>query len=318
MVLVGLHLVFGSVVLPWADFPALLSDPVYAQILWGLRLPEALTAVCVGAGLSVSGLQMQTLFGNPLAGPSILGISAGAGLGAAFWVLLEPSALPAMVSALGLVGLSVMGALGVLAVVVGVSFRLPDRVGLLLVGLMIGYLSGALVSLIQYGSRPEAIQRYLFWSFGDLAGLSWKSLRILLGCTAIGLVGAFTQSKTLNAWLLGENYARSMGLRLHRSRLIVIVLSGVLTGCVTAFVGPIGFVGIAVPHICRRVFQTSDHRVLLPAAMLVGAIFLLTCDLIAKLPGYSIRLPLNAVTALLGAPIVIWVIVRWRGASGGR
>ena len=308
----------GSVSIPWGKGLAIFHDPTYRTILLEIRLPEALAAVLVGSALSVSGLQMQTLFGNPLAGPSVLGITAGASLGAALWVLIGTGGLPASLASLSLVGMAVSGALLVLLVILLVAFKVRDRVGLLLVGIMLGNLTFALVSIGQYFSTAEQLQSYVFWGFGDLSGLTFRELAVLGSITCVGLLLSLTLSKTLNTWLLGENYAQSLGISLRRSRLQIIVLTGILTGTVTAFVGPIGFVGIAVPHLGRMYFKSSDHRQLLPGVMLLGGTFLLGCDLIAKLPTQHLRLPLNAVTALLGAPIVIWIILQWRGISGGR
>ncbi|MEM6298342.1 MAG: iron ABC transporter permease [Bacteroidota bacterium] len=303
----------GSVSFPWSDFPDFLSDPTYQTILLNLRLPEAIAACLVGAALSVSGLQMQTLFGNPLASPSILGITAGASLGAAAWVLLDIQSLNLGLETASLLLMAVLGAFLVLGIIVVVALRVRDRIGILLIGIMLGNLTFALVSIGQYFSSAEQIQNFLFWSLGDLSGLSYSKLLWMGAVVVLGLVFALALSKSLNAWLLGERYAQTLGISIRSSRLKIILLTGVLTGTVTAFVGPISFVGLAVPHVARMIINQNDHRVLQPAVMLMGAIFLLLCDTIAKVPGASIRLPLNAVTALLGSPIVIWVILRWRG-----
>lgn len=313
-----LDLAIGSVALPWHDFPDFLEEEMYRTILFQIRLPEAVAAVLVGSALAVSGLQMQTLFGNPLAGPSVLGITAGASLGAALWVLLGMRLLPESFSAFSLAAMAILGASAVLFLILLVAFRVRDRVGLLLVGIMLGHLTFALVSIGQYFSSAEQIQSYLFWSFGDLSGFSTNELALLGGGVSIGLLLSLSLSKVMNTWLLGENYAQSMGVSLRGSRVKIILLTGLLTGLVTAFAGPIGFVGMAVPHLGRHFLGTGNHQRLLPGVMLLGGIFMLGCDILAKLPGQAYRLPLNAVTALLGAPIIIWVILQWRGISGGR
>ncbi len=303
----------GSVAFPWSEFPAFLNDPTYQTILFKLRLPEAIAACLVGAALSVSGLQMQTLFGNSLASPSILGITAGASLGAATWVLLDVQRLNLGLETASLLLMAILGAFLVLGIITVVALRVRDRIGILLIGIMLGNLTFALVSISQYFSSAEQIQNFLFWSLGDLSGLSYTKLLWMGVVVTLGLICALALSKSLNAWLLGERYAQTLGISIRNSRLQIILLTGLLTGTVTAFAGPISFVGLAVPHVARMLINQNDHRTLQPAAMLMGAIFLLLCDTIAKVPGASIRLPLNAVTALFGSPVVIWVILKWHG-----
>lgn len=287
------------------------------------RLPKATTATIAGAALGVSGLMMQTLFRNPLAGPFVLGISSGASLGVALVVLsagavttvaaLEP--LLAGRSAAGDLQLAAAASIGgavTMGLVLLVGFRVRNSMTLLILGLMISYLTSALVSLLLYFAQPERIQAYIQWTFGSFRGVTLDQIPILGVPVVVGLILALLLIKPLNALLLGEAYARSLGVNLWLARTTIITATAILTGVVTAFCGPIGFIGIAVPHLCRTLMQTSDHRMLVPATILMGAIVALTANLIAEAPGDNIILPLNAVTALIGAPIVIMVILRQR------
>lgn len=294
-------------------------DAANEFIVSQIRLPKALTALLAGAGLAVSGLQMQTLFRNPLAGPSVLGLTAGAGLGVALVMLAGGSAAGGFaVRALGLGGswalvlAATAGAAAVMGVVLVLSARVRDNVVMLIVGLMIASMTGAIVSLWQYFSAPEQIQEYLLWTFGALGGVTGAHLAVLATVVAVGTALAFASAKPLNALLLGESYARSMGLSVRRSRTLIILSTSLLAGAITAFCGPIGFVGVAVPHLTRGLLGTADHRVLLPGACLLGAALLLGCDCLAQLPGSQTALPINVVTSLLGAPVVLWVVLRSR------
>jgi iron complex transport system permease protein len=293
------------------------DNPAWTFIVREIRLPKALTALAVGSGLAVSGLQMQTLFRNPLAGPSVLGLTSGAGLGVAAVMLAGGSVANGFaIRALGLGGswtlvlAATAGAALVMTLVLALSARVRDNVVLLIVGLMIASVTGAIVSLWQYFSAPEQIQEYLLWTFGSLGGVVGSHLAVLAAVVAVGLVLAFASAKPLNALLLGENYARSMGLVVGRSRTLIIASTSLLAGAITAFCGPIGFVGIAVPHLTRALLRTADHRLLLPAACLAGAALTLACDCVAQLPGSQTSLPLSVVTSLLGAPVVLWVVLR--------
>lgn len=293
------------------------ADTATAFIVHQIRLPKALTALAVGSGLAVSGLQMQTLFRNPLAGPSALGLTAGAGLGVALVMLTSGSVASTLaVRQLGLAGSWVLvlaataGAALVMALVLALAARVRDNVVLLIVGLMVASVTGAIVSLWQYFSAPEQIQEYLLWTFGALGGVTGPHLTVLATVVVAGLVLALASAKPLNALLLGENYARSLGLRVRRSRTLIILSTSLLAGSITAFCGPIGFVGIAVPHLTRALLGTADHRLLLPGACLLGAALVLGCDCLAQLPGSQITLPINVVTSLLGAPVVLWVVLR--------
>ncbi|MCY4352116.1 MAG: iron ABC transporter permease [Gemmatimonadetes bacterium] len=322
----GLSLSLGSVHIPLAGLFGVLmgeevSSPAWAIIVHTIRLPKAITAVLAGAALSVSGLQMQTLFRNPLADPFVLGISAGASLGVAIVVLTVGSVGSVLIAGLGLMGdlslavAAIMGAAAVLGCVLLVSRSVQSVMTLLILGLMFGYATGAFVSILIYFSVPEQIQSYILWTFGSFGSVTWRQMPVLICAIFLGLLLAFLCIKPLNALLLGENYARSMGLNVKRIRLWVLISASVLAGATTAFCGPIAFLGLAVPHLCRSLLHTSDHRVLMPAVTCLGATLALLSDLIAHLPGSQFVLPLNAVTSLIGAPIVIWFILYRKNLS---
>ncbi|MCF0064275.1 iron ABC transporter permease [Dyadobacter chenwenxiniae] len=316
-----LDVMLGSVQIPFKEVFKIISlheseNTAWLFIIEKIRIPKAITAILVGCGLSVSGLQMQTLFRNPLAGPSELGITAGAGLGVAAVMLAGgSSASMYAISKLGVSGswlIIAMASLGsalVLSLILVIAGRIRDNVILLIVGVMIGTITLSIVSIWQYFSQPEQLQEYIMWTFGSLGGVTQYHLYALSGVVAFGLLLAFVSSKALNALLLGENYARSMGLTIAKTRLIIMLSTSLLTGSITAFCGPIGFVGIAIPHITRSLFGTSDHRVLIPGCCLTGMVLLLLCDIIAQMPGMQTVIPINVVTSLLGAPIVIWIII---------
>ncbi|MBZ0292285.1 MAG: iron ABC transporter permease, partial [Anaerolineae bacterium] len=290
----------------------------WTNIVLKFRLPKALTAVLAGAALSASGLMMQTFFHNPLADPFILGISSGASLGVALVVLSVGTAGGAVLAGIGFVGdfglalAAGIGAALTMMLVLLVARRVRSATTLLILGLMFGYMTSAIVSFLIYFTIPERVQAYINWGFGTFGGVTWGQLTVLAPAVIVGLVVAFALAKPLNALLLGENYARSMGLNLNRARFAIVLATGVLAGVVTAFCGPIGFIGVAVPHLCRGLFNSSDHRLLIPATVLMGAIVALLAAFVAEVPGSNIVLPVNAVTALFGAPVVIWVILRQR------
>ena len=317
VLLLGASLSWGSVRIPLADVWATVAGGMaekasWSQIVLQFRLPKALTALLAGAALSVSGLQMQTLFRNPLAGPFVLGISSGASLGVAL-LLMGGFLFTGVWSQFGGGWIALAASLGsgsVFLLVMIVSLRIRDTMTLLIIGLMIGSASSAVVSIIQYFSRAEQIQAYLIWTFGSLGGLSWSELAILAPIVIAGLIMALALIKPLDALLLGEHYARSLGVRIGWVRLGIIVSTALLAGSVTAFCGPIAFLGLAVPHLARLLLGTNRHALVLPASLLLGMWLLLLCDLIAQLPGQDTTLPINAVTALFGAPMVIWLIVR--------
>lgn len=286
------------------------SNPIWKNIILDFRLTKALTALFVGAALGLGGLQMQTLFRNPLAGPDVLGLSAGASLavsmvfmaGASDWSLLPSSWSIALAACLG--------SCLVLFIVLAIASKVKDNTSLLIVGLMIGAATASIVSVLQYTSRAEDQQYFLIWTFGSLGGLDFLELGIVLLALVIGLTLSVINLKALNAWQLGDNYALSLGIRPTKARLLMIITSSLLAGTVTAFCGPIAFVGLAVPHLIRLWLKTSDHKTLLPAVILGGACLLLLCDSLAQLPGSHFVLPINVVTALIGAPIVVWIILK--------
>lgn len=316
-------LALGSVSIPLRDLLAILmggegARPSWTTIVMQFRLPKAITAALAGAALSVSGLLMQTLFRNPLADPYVLGISSGASLGVALVVLVTASAGVSLFSGLtligdvGLVTAASLGAAAVMGIVALIARRVRHTMTLLIIGLMIGYLSGSLVSILMHFSIPDRIQTYVNWTFGTFGGVTWTQMPLFGVVIVIGLVLAHLVAKPLNAFLLGEAYARSMGVDVRKARFGILAAASLLAGAVTAFCGPIGFLGVAVPHLCRILIGTADHRVLLPAAALMGAGLALVADVIAQVPGAQTILPLNAITALIGAPIVVWVILSRR------
>jgi len=311
----------GSVLIPWFDtLSSLVGGSVdkesWKHIIINYRLPKAITAVIVGSGLGVSGLLMQTLFRNPLAGPFVLGISSGASLGVAILILgsslIGGTTALILVSNWGLVLAASMGSVLVLFIVMLVSIRVRDTMAILIIGLMFGSITAAIVSILSYFAPAEQLQRYIFWGFGSLGNLSWIDLLIFSGIIMIGMVLAIFAIKPLNTLLLGENYARSLGLNIKKSRFLIIIATGLLAGSITAFAGPIAFIGLAVPHLTRQLFHTSNHKTLIPAVILLGSIIMLICDTIAQLPGTEFTLPINAITSLIGAPVVIWLLVRKR------
>lgn len=310
---------FGSISIPFKEIYTSLtggqaSKSTWEYIIINYRLPKAITAILVGMGLSISGLLMQTLFRNPLAGPYVLGLSSGASLGVAF-VILGASLLPPflstiMLSSYGVVLASTIGSSLVLLAVLVVSQRLRDTMAILIVGLMFGSFTSAIVGVLTYFSSAEQLQKFTFWSMGNLGNLSWSSVSILTICVGIGLLLSLFSIKPLNALLLGENYARSLGLNFKKTRLIIIFATSILAGSITAYAGPIAFIGLAVPHIAKLIFQTSNHSILYWSTLLLGASILLFCDVISELPALEIMLPINAVTSIIGAPVVIWLLVR--------
>ncbi|HVU14988.1 MAG TPA: iron ABC transporter permease [Phototrophicaceae bacterium] len=319
-----LSLALGSVAIPLDQIVRVLlggsaSRDSWTQIVLQFRLPKALTGMLAGAALGIGGLQMQTLFRNPLADPYVLGISSGASLGVALIVLSVGTPgvmLLAGVSLFSDLGIALAASLGsalVLALVLLVARRVESSVTLLILGLMFGYGVSAVVSLLLYFSIAQRIQAYVNWTFGSFGAVTWDQMQVFAPAILIGLAIAFLLSKSLNALLLGETYARSMGMNVRRVRRWIIVSTALLAGAVTAFCGPIGFLGIAVPHLCRSLFNTSDHRILIPATILMGGIVAMIADILTQLPGTQLVLPLNAITALIGAPVVIWIILRSRG-----
>lgn len=293
-----------------------IENESWQYIVQDYRLPKAFTAILVGSGLGISGLLMQTLFRNPLAGPFVLGISSGASLGVALVILgsgLFGGVLASvLMSKWSIVIAASLGSFLVLLAVMIVSSRVRDTMAILIIGLMFGSITSAVVSVLSYFSSAEQLQQYIFWGFGSLGNLSWSELFIFFLIYLAGILMTIVSIKGLNTLLLGENYAKSLGLNLKQSRLIIIIATSLLAGTITAFAGPIAFIGLAIPHITRQIFPTSNHKTLLPAVFLFGAIVMLICDSIAQLPTSDYTLPINAITSLVGAPVVIWLLVRKR------
>ena len=322
-----LNLLLGSVRIPLGSIVDILTGgsgerEIWRNIVLKSRVPQALTAVMAGAGLAVSGLLMQTVFHNPLAGPSVLGISSGASLGVAFVVLLSGSIGGVALSKLGVVGevtitlSAVAGSLLVMALIAFVSQKVKGNVTLLVMGVMIGYIANAIIGVLKFFSAEEDIRAYVIWGLGSFARVSGGQTTVFVMLMLLLLPLSFLLIKTLNLMLLGDSYARNLGLNIKRARLLVISCAGVLVAVVTAYCGPIVFLGLAVPHICRGIFHTSNHAVLLPASLLTGASLALVCNLIARMPGFGGALPVNSVTALVGAPVVIWVLFHKRRSQG--
>ena len=303
--------VYGSVRIPINELFS--GDEVYHNIIYNFRLPKALTALITGAAISVAGLVMQTLFRNPLAGPYVLGVSSGASLGVAIFILAG-GMLPAMFveSGWGLVISATLGAVLVLMMVLAVSFRVRQAVSLLIVGIMFGQLSGSLVTILQNSSDPDSLKLFVVWTFGSLSAVTWNYMWVMLPIVIVGLTIVFAIQKPLNALLLGENYAQGLGVNVGRTRFLIITAIALLAGATTAFMGPIAFIGMAVPHLVRGLLQTSNHQLTIPGSILVGASLLLLCDLVCQLPADGYTLPINAVSALVGAPIIIWIILKNR------
>ncbi|MFK7812800.1 MAG: FecCD family ABC transporter permease [Maribacter sp.] len=316
-----LNISLGSVSIPFKNtlgeiFSGEIQKKSWHYIIWNYRIPKALTAILAGGALSLSGLLMQTLFRNPLAGPFVLGISSGASLGAALLImgasLFSGMATFEMAGSISLAIAASFGSFLVLFAVLMVASRVKDTMALLIIGLMFGSITAAIVSVLSYFTTSEQLQRYVYWSFGSLGDLSWAQLGLLSEIILIGIVLSIASIKSLNALLLGENYAQSLGVQLKKSRYIIIVATALLAGSVTAFAGPIAFVGLAVPHLTRQIFNTTNHKILVPAVLLYGAILMLLCDVVAQLPSSANVLPINAITSIVGAPVVIWLLTRKR------
>lgn len=313
-----LQLLLGSVTIPFAQIVSVLAghesaNPVWSSIVLQSRLPAALAAIVAGAGLSVSGLQMQTLFRNPVAGPYVLGISSGASLGVAVFILAASSfgySQLHLLSSWNIILAAGIGAVLIFLINFLISSRLSDVVAILIVGLMIGGGISALIEILQAFSSNEALKRYVLWSFGSFRYVDTDQIYYLTGAVLVGSVLSFFLSKPLNLLLMGDTYALSSGLDVRKAKVMIVLCTSILAGSITAFCGPIGFVGLAVPHIARALFNTADHKVLTPAVMITGAIICGLCNVIASTPGSDYILPINAVTSLLGAPVVIWIIIR--------
>ena len=309
LLLVAADVLVGSTGAVW-PFGGAADNEIVRRILFDFRLPKAAVALLAGAALSAGGLLMQTLFRNPLAGPYVLGVSSGASLGVAFFLLGFPILGAFGVARdIGVAAAAWLGAAAILLLVMAVSSRIRDIMAVLILGMMFGSAATAFVDLLQYFSSDSALKSFVIWSMGSLGGLSHGQLLILTVCVVGGLVMAALSVKPLNLLLLGEGYARSMGVSVKRVRLLLFLATALLAGSVTAFCGPIGFVRIAVPHVARMLFRRADHRILLPASVLIGANLMLFCDMVSQLPGTELILPVNTITALLGIPVVVMVVV---------
>ena len=316
LLLFVMNLCFGSVSIPMNEIWAAVfggDTSTYRAIILDYRLPQAITALLAGIGLSVSGLLMQTLFRNPLADPSLLGISSGSSLGVALVVLLGTAtglsvSTLALWSTFGVTVAAFLGAFAVLLLILALSSRLRSMVSLVLVGIMIAYIASSVTDILKFFSQKEGLHSFVIWGLGSFSNVSKAQLPFFAATVIMGTIGAFLLFKTLNLLLLGERYAENLGVNIKRSSMLIILVSGFLTAIITAFCGPIAFLGLAVPHIARFLFRSSDHKLLIPATAFLGMDLALFCNLIARLPSFEGNLPINSVTALIGAPIVLWVI----------
>lgn len=316
-----MNISLGSVTIPLKGIFATFTGGEIDKETWrytilNIRLPKAIAAILVGFGLSLSGLLMQTLFRNPLSGPFVLGLSSGASLGVAL-LIMGASTFGGffgtlLLSSYSLVIAASLGSFLVLLTVMIVSTRVKDTMSILIIGLMFGSITAAIVSVLSYFSDAEELKQFMMWTLGSLGNLSWEELAILSTLIVGGIVLSIASIKSLNAFLLGENYARSLGIDIKRARYTVIIATSLLAGSCTAFVGPIAFIGLAIPHITRLFFNTTNHKILVPSVCLIGGILLLICDSIAQVPFSDITLPINAITSMIGAPVVIWLLVRKR------
>lgn len=316
-----LNLVIGSVSIPLADVFAILfgnggENEVWQNIVMLTRLPQTLTAIACGAGLAVSGLEMQTVFQNPLAGPSVLGVSSAASLGVAFVVLLSGALGGNLMSQFGIVGntaltlAAIVGSMMVMLLIVWLSGRVRSNATLLIAGVMIGYIATAIIGVLKYFSSEEDIRAYVIWGLGSFARVTGGQVYLFCSLMAILLPLTCLLVKPLNVLLMGEHYATNLGINVKHTRFLIISSAGVIIAVVTAYCGPIMFLGLAVPHISRGLLRTSDHRLLVPATILAGASLALVCNLIARMPGFEGALPINSVTALVGAPVALWVLLK--------
>lgn len=316
-----LNLVMGSVSIPFGEVFSILfgndcESEVWQNIVMLTRLPQTLTAIACGAGLAVAGLEMQTVFQNPLAGPSVLGVSSAASLGVAFVVLLSGALGGSLMSQFGIMGntaltlAAIMGSMLVMLLIVWLSRRVESNVTLLIAGVMIGYIATAIIGVLKYFSSEEDIRAYVIWGLGSFARVTGGQVYVFCSLMAVLLPLTCLLVKPLNMLLMGERYATNLGLNVKRTRFLIITSAGIIIAIVTAYCGPIMFLGLAVPHISRGLFRTSDHRWLVPATILAGASLALVCNLIARLPGFEGALPINSVTALIGAPVALWVLLK--------
>lgn len=314
LLLFAIDLLSGSIHIPGSEIFKIItlqstSNEVFSDIIWDFRMPKAVTCVLAGSALALSGLQMQTLFRNALAGPDVLGLSSGASLAVSLIFMSNAVGLPKLETPWGVAASASLGCSIVFLIMLAVARRLKDNVSLLIVGLMVGAGTSSIVSVLQFLSKAEEMQVYIIWTFGSLGSLNWSEIGVLAIALFTGSTISILLMKALNAWLLGDAYAQSMGVDIQRSRLLILLSTSILTGGVTAFCGPIAFVGLAVPHLTKLVIKTSNHKELIPGVLIGGASLVLICDIISQIPANYI-LPINAITAMIGAPVVIWVILR--------
>lgn len=289
------------------------ENEIIDEIIFNYRLPKALTAIIAGAALSIAGLLMQTLFRNALAGPDVLGVSSGAGLGVAMLTLMGGTSLYPFIESLGSMAqviVAVGGATLVLLLILFVSSRINDSVTILVLGMIFGYVTSAAITILQSFADPDSLKLFITWTFGSLSSVTWAKMPILAVFVLAGIVAVFIIQKPLNSLLLGEKYAISIGMNVKHMRVLIIIITAIVTGVVTAFTGPIAFVGVVVPHFARSFFGTVNHRTIIPATLLLGSILLISCDIISQIPIANRTLPINAVTALFGAPMIVWIVLR--------
>lgn len=289
------------------------ENEIIDEIIFNYRLPKALTAIIAGAALSIAGLLMQTLFRNALAGPDVLGVSSGAGLGVAMLTLMGGTSLYPFIESLGSMAqviVAVGGATLVLLLILFVSSRINDSVTILVLGMIFGYVTSAAITILQSFADPDSLKLFITWTFGSLSSVTWTKMPILAAFVLAGIVAVFIIQKPLNSLLLGEKYAISIGMNVKHMRVLIIIITAIVTGVVTAFTGPIAFVGVVVPHFARSFFGTVNHRTIIPATLLLGSILLISCDIISQIPIANRTLPINAVTALFGAPMIVWIVLR--------
>lgn len=298
----GINALFGSS-----------GNEITDEIIFNYRLPKAITALLAGSALSVAGLLMQTLFRNALAGPDVLGVSAGAGLGVALLTLLTGTSLYPVIASLGSMSqvvVAILGATLVLLLILGVSARINDSVTILVLGMIFGYVASAAITILQSFADPDSLKVFITWTFGSLGAVTWDKIPILFTLVISGVIVVFSLQKALNSLLLGEKYASSIGLNVKKLRVIIIVITAIITGAVTAFTGPIAFIGVVIPHFARSFFGTVNHKTIIPATLLLGAILLIFCDIISQVPISNRTLPINAVTAVFGAPMIVWIVLK--------
>ena len=293
------------------------TPSIYSDIIWQFRLPKAITCLLAGAALATGGLLMQTLFRNALAGPDVLGLSSGSSLMVAMVLMIGQAGILQSLSSnpWSLVIAATIGGILVFSIIIMVAQFIKDNTSLLIIGLMISAATSSIVGVLQFISKAEDLQTFMIWSLGNVGSTNWKEIKVLTVVVLIGITISFFLLKSLNSWLLGENYARSLGININRSRFLIVLATGLLAGGVTAFCGPIAFVGLAVPHLIRLMIPTAEHKLLLPSVIIGGPCLLLFCDILSQLPGNTQVLPLNAVTSMIGAPLVIWMVIRNKKVS---